>query len=253
MTAPQHPHESAGGGPSRPGGGRGRAVSATPSSGSDVEDVEPTLRTLAGDPLNRSPEVEAFFGDSYGRVRSFAELLADQGILRGLIGPRELTRVWERHILNSAALEPFLPEGLLADVGSGAGLPGMVLAAMDPNRQVVLIEPMERRTAWLFEAAEATGINNVTVVRGRAEEVTDVVEADVITARAVAPIDKLVKWCAPLLAPTGQMVFLKGRSALEELERAKYVLRKHGLQGAVHSAPSIAGVDATTVVTLTRS
>ncbi|WP_430867995.1 16S rRNA (guanine(527)-N(7))-methyltransferase RsmG [Demequina aurantiaca] len=234
------------------GSGDGRAFSSTPSSGSDAADVDPALRTLSADPLNESPALAEFFGESYGRVRSFAELLADQGILRGLIGPRELTRVWERHILNSAALAPFLPEGVLADVGSGAGLPGLVLAAMQPERPVVLIEPMERRTAWLFEAAEATGIDNVTVVRGRAEEVADVVEADVITARAVASIDKLVKWCAPLLAPTGKMVFLKGRTAPEELERAKYVLRKHGLQGAVHSAPTIPGVDVTTVVTLTR-
>lgn len=231
----------------------GKVFSSTPSSGSHVDDVDPSLRTLAGDPLNGSPAVEKFFGESYDRVRSFAELLADQGILRGLIGPRELTRVWERHILNSAALAPFLPAGVLADVGSGAGLPGMVLAAMDPARQVVLVEPMERRTAWLFEAAEATGIDNVTVVRGRAEEVSEVVEADVITARAVASVDKLVKWCAPLLAPAGQMVFLKGRSAPEELERAKYVLRKHGLQGSVHTAATIDGIEPTTVVTLTRS
>lgn len=234
-------------------GDGGRRVSATPGPGSKVDDVEPALRTLAGDPLNDSPSLEEFFGESYARVRSFAELLADQGILRGLIGPRELTRVWERHILNSAALAPFLPEGTLADVGSGAGLPGMVLAAMDPSRPVVLIEPMERRVSWLFEAAEATGISNVTVVRGRAEEVSEVVEAEVITARAVAPIDKLVKWCAPLLSPSGSMVFLKGRSAPEELERAKYVLRKHGLLGAVHAAPTIEGVEPTTVVTLTRS
>lgn len=227
-------------------------VSATPPSGSDVTDVDPTLRTLAGDPLDGSPLIEAFFGEAFPRVQAFAELLADQGILRGLIGPRELVRVWERHILNSAALEPFLPAGVLADVGSGAGLPGMVLAAMNPERQVVLIEPMERRTAWLFEAASVIGIDNVTVVRGRAEEVVEVVEADVITARAVASIDKLVKWCEPLLSPAGQMVFLKGRSAPDELERAKYVLRKHGLTGAVHSAPTIASVEPTTVVTLTR-
>lgn len=230
-----------------------KGVTATPRSGSDVSDVDPTLRTLDGDPLNDSPLIEDFFGQAYPRVRAFAELLADQGILRGLIGPRELVRVWERHILNSAALDPFLPAGILADVGSGAGLPGMVLAAMNPERPVVLIEPMERRTAWLFEAASVTGIANVTVVRGRAEEVAEVVQADVITARAVASIDKLVKWCAPLLSPAGQMVFLKGRSAPDELERAKYVLRKHGLTGAVHTAPSIAGVEPTTVVTLTRS
>lgn len=231
----------------------GRTVTSTPTSDSRVEDIEPELRTLAGDPLNGSSELENFFGESYGRVRAFAELLADQGILRGLVGPRELTRIWERHILNSAALAPFLPTGVLADVGSGAGLPGLVLAAMQPDRSVVLIEPMERRTAWLFEAAESSGIDNVTVVRGRAEEVSEVVAADVITARAVASIDKLVKWCAPLLADKGQMVFLKGRSAPDELERAKYVLRKHGLQGAVHTAATIAGVEPTTVVTLTRS
>lgn len=236
-----------------PDDGATRAVSATPASGSRAEDVDPALRTLDSDPLNASPALEEFFGDSYARVRGFAELLADQGILRGLIGPRELTRIWERHILNSAALAPFLPAGTLADVGSGAGLPGMVLAAMEPTRSVVLIEPMERRTAWLFEASEILGIDNVTVVRGRAEEVAEVVEADVITARAVASIDKLVKWCAPLLAPTGRMVFLKGRSAPDELESAKYVLRKHGLQGAVHSAPSIPGIEPTTVVTLTRA
>lgn len=230
-----------------------RAVTSTPASGSQTLDVDPALRTLDGDPLNGSAALAEYFGESYGRVSAFAELLADQGILRGLIGPRELTRVWERHILNSAALAPFLPEGVLADVGSGAGLPGMVLAAMQPERSVVLIEPMERRTAWLFEAAEATGINNVTVVRGRAEEVSEVVAADVITARAVASVDKLVKWCAPLLSDTGRMVFLKGKSAHDELERAKYVLRKHGLQGAVHAAPTIAGVEPTTVVTLTRS
>jgi 16S rRNA (guanine527-N7)-methyltransferase len=230
-----------------------RPVTSTPSSGSEAIDVDPALRTLAGDPLHGTTELKEYFGESFGRVNAFAELLADQGILRGLIGPRELTRVWERHILNSAALAPFLPAGTLADVGSGAGLPGMVLAAMQPERSVVLIEPMERRTAWLFEAAEATGIKNVTVVRGRAEEVSEVVQADVITARAVASIDKLVKWCAPLLSSTGQMVFLKGRSASEELERAKYVLRKHGLQGTVYTAETIAGVEPTTVVTLTRS
>jgi 16S rRNA (guanine527-N7)-methyltransferase len=197
--------------------------------------------------------LEEFFGEAYVRVRAFAELLADQGVLRGLIGPRELSRVWERHILNSAALAPFLPEGVLVDVGSGAGFPGLVLAAMEPNRSVVLVEPMERRTAWLFEAAEASGIGNVSIVRGRAEEVADLVSGDVVTARAVAPIDKLAKWCAPLLADDGKMVFLKGRSAPEELDRAKYVLRKLGLQGSVHTAPTLEGVEPTTVVTLTRS
>jgi len=147
---------------------------------------------------------------------------------------------------------PFLGDGVLVDIGSGAGLPGLVIAAMEPNRRVVLVEPMERRTVWLREASEHLGLNNVTIVRGRAEEVRDVVEADVITARAVAAIDKLVKWTAPLLAPTGRMALLKGRSAAEELEKAKYALRRAGLVGEVHSAPTVPGLEATTVVTLTR-
>ena len=215
-------------------------------------EVPAELRTLANDPLNGDARVAEYLGDSFPRVQAFAELLADQGVLRGLIGPRELTRVWERHILNSAAVVPFLGQGTIVDVGSGAGLPGMVIAAMLPDRQVVLVEPMERRTTWLFEAAERCGIDNTIVVRGRAEEVRESVEADVITARAVASIDKLVKWCAPLLSDTGSMALLKGRTAPDELERAKYVLRKAKLMGQVHEAATIDGVDPTTVVTLSR-
>jgi len=206
--------------------------------------------TLADDPLHGSVEVREYFGDAFPRVNAFAELLADQGMLRGLIGPREVARLWDRHILNSAAVVPFLRDGTIVDVGSGAGLPGLVVAAMVPERRVVLVEPMERRTTWLFEAAEHCGIDNVTVVRGRAEEVREVVEADVITARAVASIDKLVKWSAPLLGDGGEMALLKGRSAPDELERAKYVLRKFGLVGSVHQAPTIAGLEPTTVVRL---
>ncbi|WP_062070493.1 16S rRNA (guanine(527)-N(7))-methyltransferase RsmG [Demequina sediminicola] len=220
---------------------------------SENEEVPAELRTLANDPLEGDPAVAEFFGDSFERVESFANLLADQGVLRGLIGPRELTRIWERHILNSAAVVPFLGTGTIVDVGSGAGLPGLVIAAMLPERTVVLVEPMERRTAWLFEAAERCGIDNAIVVRGRAEEVRESVEADVVTARAVASIDKLVKWCAPLLSDQGSMAFLKGRSAPDELERAKYVLRRAGLVGEVHDAATLASVEPTTVVTLTRA
>ncbi|WP_061961280.1 16S rRNA (guanine(527)-N(7))-methyltransferase RsmG [Demequina flava] len=216
------------------------------------DEVPPELRTLVNDPLNGSALLQDYFSDAYPRVSAFAELLADQGVLRGLIGPRELTRVWERHILNSAAVVPFLGEGTIVDVGSGAGLPGLVIGAMMPERRVVLVEPMERRTAWLFHAAEECGIDNVVVVRGRAEEVRESVEADVITARAVASIDKLVKWCLPLLSDGGSMALLKGRSAPDELERAKYVLRRANLVGEVHEASTIEGVEPTTVVTLER-
>ncbi len=209
--------------------------------------------TLADDPLHGSPAVREHFGDAYPRVLEFATMLAAEGVERGLIGPREVTRLWERHILNSAALSPYLPAGVVADVGSGAGLPGMVLAAMDPNRDYVLIEPMERRTQWLLESARECGIDNVRVIRGRAEEVAESVQADVVTARAVAAIDKLVKWCAPLLTPNGRLVLLKGRSAADELERAKYSLRKQRFTGEIHQAGTIEGVEPTTVVVLSRS
>lgn len=215
-------------------------------------DADTGARDLSLDPLDGDPGVSAYLGARYDDVRAFGLLLADQGVLRGLIGPREMTRIWERHLLNSAAVVPFLGDGTVADVGSGAGLPGMVIAAMEPGRRVVLVEPMERRVEWLLEATRALGLSNVTVVRGRAEEVSDVVTADVVTARAVASIDKLVKWCAPLLAPGGRMVFLKGRTAADELDRAKYVLRKHSLTGTVHSAATVAGVEPTTVVSLQR-
>ena len=209
--------------------------------------------TLDADPLHGDPRIREYFGDIYPRVLSFAELLAAEGAERGLIGPREVSRLWERHILNSAALAPYLGEGRVADVGSGAGLPGMVLAAMDPSRDYVLIEPMERRTQWLFEVAAQCGIDNVRVVRGRAEEVAESVEADVVTARAVAAIDKLVKWCSPLLSTQGRLVLLKGRSAADELDRAKYTLRKQRFSGEIYTAGTIEGVEPTTVVVLTRS
>src|SRR6188768_4417493 len=209
------------------------------------------VRDLSLDALEGDPAVAAYLGARYDAVHRFGLLLADQGELRGLIGPREMTRIWDRHLLNSAAVVPFLGPGVLVDVGSGAGLPGLVIASMEPERRVVLVEPMERRTAWLREAAETLGLDNVTVLRGRAEEVRESVEASVVTARAVAAIDKLVKWCAPLLAPDGRMAFLKGRSAAEELDKAKYALRRAGLVGEVHSAPTVPGLEATTVVTLT--
>ena len=215
--------------------------------------TDDVLEPPQGDPLSGSAAVREYFGDAYPRVLAFADMLSAEGVERGLIGPREIGRIWERHILNSAALAPYLGEGRVADVGSGAGLPGMVLAAMDPSRDYVLIEPMERRTQWLFEVAAQCGIDNVRVVRGRAEEVAESVEADVVTARAVAAIDKLVKWCSPLLSPQGRLVLLKGRSAADELDRAKYTLRKQRFSGEIYTAGTIEGVEPTTVVVLTRS
>ncbi len=214
----------------------------TPSPDAPATD----LASIDGDALRE------LLGSRFDAVSSFAALLAQEGEMRGLIGPRELDRLWERHILNSAAVVPFLSEGHIVDVGSGAGLPGLVVAAMLPERDVTLIEPMERRVAWLIEAAAHVGLNNVRVLRGRAEEFREGVEADTLTARAVASIDKLVKWCAPLLAENGSMALLKGRSAADEIERAKYALRKARLTAEVVSAPTLPGLEPTTVVRLAR-
>ena len=196
--------------------------------------------------------LRSLLGNRYDAVAMFAAMLADQGEKRGLVGPRELERLWGRHILNSAAVVPFLGPGRIVDVGSGAGLPGIVIAAMLPDREVVLVEPMERRVAWLEEAAAEIGLDNVTVRRARAQEVTGDLKADALTARAVASIDKLVKWCLPLLSETGHMALLKGRAAADEIERAKYVLRKAGLSAEILTAPTLAGLEPTTVVRIVR-
>lgn len=214
----------------------------TPSPDAPATD----LASIDGDALHD------LFGSRFEAVASFASLLAQEGEVRGLIGPRELDRLWERHILNSAAVVPFLGNGDIVDVGSGAGLPGLVIAAMLPDRDVTLIEPMERRVAWLTEAADHVGLTNVRVLRGRAEEFWEGVEAGALTARAVASIDKLIKWCAPLLAENGSMALLKGRSAADEIERAKYALRKARLTAEVISAPTLPGLEPTTVVRLAR-
>jgi len=196
--------------------------------------------------------LRVFLGVGYEAVVEFAEMLAEVGETRGLIGPHERERLWERHILNSAAVVPFLGAGRIIDVGSGAGLPGIVVAAMLPDREVVLVEPMERRVAWLDEASQALGLNNVTVVRARAEEVPWSIRADALTARAVASVDKLVKWCLPLLSETGHMALLKGRTAADEVDRAKYVLRKAQLTAEILTAPTLDGMEPTTVVRISR-
>ena len=230
--------------PQTPGGSDHDPVDDTPFAVSDADNTD--LKTL--DPA----ALRGFFGERLEPVLAFATLLAAEGETRGLIGPRELDRLWERHILNSAAVVPFLGGGRIVDVGSGAGLPGLVIGAMLPDREVTLVEPMERRVAWLEEAASTVGLSNVVVVRGRAEEVRGAVTADVVTARAVASLDKLIKWCLPLLAADGHMALLKGRSAAGEVDRAKYALRKARLAAHVEAAPTLPGLEPTTVVRLTR-
>ncbi|MDF2994196.1 MAG: rRNA ((527)-N(7))-methyltransferase RsmG [Microbacterium sp.] len=203
--------------------------------------------------LSRDALIE-YFGTSFPLIERFADRLRDEGELRGLIGPRELPRIWDRHILNSAAVVPFLPEtGLIADIGSGAGLPGIVIAAMRPQASVFLIEPMERRCAWLTEVASDLELTNVEVKRGRAEEYHDAFECDAVTSRAVAALDKLVRMSLPLVRPGGEMIVLKGRNVTREIDPARKVLRRlRGSEPEILDAPTIPGVETTTVVRIVR-
>jgi 16S rRNA (guanine527-N7)-methyltransferase len=177
------------------------------------------------------PPVEAIevFGATLDTARQFAELLATDGVTRGLIGPRETSRLWERHLLNCAVVADLVPErGELVDIGSGAGLPGVVLAMLRPQVRVILLEPMLRRSVFLDECVARLGLTNATVVRGRAEEMTGTIRADIATARAVAPLDRLAGWAAGVLKPGGQILAIKGESAAEELAAAKPVLSRLG-------------------------
>ncbi len=177
------------------------------------------------------PEVaRTVFGERFPLAAKFAELLATEGVIRGLIGPREAPRIWDRHILNCAVLEELIPlSASVIDVGSGAGLPGIVLAVVRPDLQVTLVEPLARRTAFLEEAVQQLDLSGVTVVRGRAEELTGKLPpADITTARAVAPLDRLAGWCLPLTAVGGRLLAMKGSSAREEVDEHRAALQKLG-------------------------
>ncbi|AEN11180.1 MULTISPECIES: 16S rRNA (guanine(527)-N(7))-methyltransferase RsmG [unclassified Streptomyces] len=176
-------------------------------------------------------EARAVFGEFFPEAVRYAELLADAGVKRGLIGPREVPRLWGRHLLNCAVLSEAVPEGVtVCDVGSGAGLPGIPLALVRPDLKITLLEPLLRRTNFLQEVVELLGLDHVTVVRGRAEEVLgSLPPVHVVTARAVAPLDRLAGWGVPLLRPYGEMLALKGGTAEEEIQGARAALSKLGV------------------------
>ena len=198
------------------------------------------------------PEAAVVFGDALAQAERYAELLATDGVTRGLIGPRETGRLWDRHLLNCAVVAELLPaRGELVDIGSGAGLPGVVLALLRPSLRVVLLEPLLRRSVFLDECVAELGLRNVTVLRARAEERQAVasIAADVATARAVAPLDRLVGWAAGLLRPGGQLLAIKGQSAADELTAAAPVLSRLGVRSAeVLQAGHGRVISATTVV-----
>lgn len=168
------------------------------------------------------------FGDRIDVARAFTEHLARWGEELGLIGPLELPRLWSRHVINSVLVAPLLRPGRVGDVGSGAGLPGLVLALARPDVDFVLIEPMERRVEWLSAEAGRLGLENVTVLRARAEEAPQE-QLDQVTARAVSALSKLIPITAPLLRPGGEMIFMKGERVGEEIAAAQKVIRKHRL------------------------
>ena len=165
------------------------------------------------------------FGDHIESARSFTSQLVARGEELGLIGPLEPARIWSRHILNCALLTPMLRPGLVGDVGSGAGLPGLVLAISRPDVDFVLIEPMERRVDWLRGEAERLGLTNTTVLRARAEDVRLDRPLDQVTARAVSALGKLIPITAPLVRRGGEMIFMKGARVEEELAAAGKAVR----------------------------
>lgn len=185
--------------------------------------------------MDTAAEVEAeptiaaeLFGDRIGLARQFTDALAREGEERGLIGPLELPRLWTRHILNSVIAAPLF-HGRVADIGSGAGLPGLVLAIARPDVQWTLIEPMERRVTWLNEQVTALGLENVEVLRARAEDVRPPEGFDVVTARAVSALRTLIPITAPLARDGGELAFLKGLNVENEIDAAQKAIKKHRL------------------------
>jgi 16S rRNA (guanine527-N7)-methyltransferase len=177
-----------------------------------------------------TPEVEpaiaeAVFGIGLVQARAYSQLLIRDGDILGLLGPREMPKLWSRHILNSAVVAELVNPGeTVADVGSGAGLPGIPMAIAQPESHFTLIEPMERRSDWLLETVEELGLKNVSIKRARAEEVGDVF--DVVTARAVSALPKLLRLCVPLTRDGGQILALKGSKAAEEIEDSRNLMKK---------------------------
>jgi 16S rRNA (guanine527-N7)-methyltransferase len=179
------------------------------------------------------PAAAVVFGDRLPLAVRYAKLLLTDGVERGLVGPREAPRVWERHLLNCAVVEQGIEaDALVVDVGSGAGLPGIVLAVARPDVSVILVEPLARRSAFLTEAVASLGLDRITVVRARAEEVERgrprLDPADVVTARALAPLDRLAAWCLPLASHGGRVLALKGQSAVEEVAAHRETIARLG-------------------------
>ncbi|KPG85609.1 16S rRNA (guanine(527)-N(7))-methyltransferase RsmG [Frigoribacterium sp. RIT-PI-h] len=199
--------------------------------------------------LEVEPAVTAtIFGDRLDVVRRYVADLAQHGEELGLIGPLELPRLWTRHVINCGLLAPLLVSGRVGDIGSGAGLPGLVLAAARPDATLVLIEPMERRVDWLTAEAERMGLDNVEVVRARAEDVQLDGWLDQATARAVSALSKLIPLTAPLVKTGGQLLLMKGARVDDEIAAARKVIARHHLIDVEARELGVGLVDETTRV-----
>ena len=196
---------------------------------------------------------DRLYRDNYKTIRQYVDILVSRGVDWGLIGPREIGRLWERHILNSIALESLIPEGCrVADVGSGAGLPGIPLAILRPDLEMTLIEPMLRRSNFLTEALDELGLDDrVTVVRGRAEDAD--LHVDVVVSRDVAKLATLINWTADLIVESGSLLALKGQSADDEVVKAKKELSKRRLSAEVLLIRADPAADVTRAVRVRRA
>ena len=204
------------------------SVSTNSGDGPDSVDLEVSVELEV--PRETDTAAEALFGDRLGLARTYAHALATTGAERGLIGPREVPRIWDRHLLNCVALAELIPPGVeLADVGSGAGLPGLPIAIARPDVTVYLVEPLLRRVVWLRQVVLQLGLSNVEIIRSRANAVAETDQTfDVVTARAVAPLTGLLDLCLPLVRSGGELLAMKGDSAAEELIEAEETLKQLG-------------------------
>lgn len=195
----------------------------------------------------------AVYGQRFELISRYVDILTGRGIEWGLLGPREPERIWSRHILNCAALSELLPEGMdVVDIGSGAGLPGLPVAILRPDLQVTLVESLKRRSEFLELAVDELGLGDrVRVIRGRAEE--QKLSPDVVTCRAVAPLDKLIKWTAPHFLPDGQLIALKGERAEAEVEEHASELARRRLSATVMSIRAHQLAEPTQAVVVRRS
>ena len=193
---------------------------------------------------------EEVFGEAWPAIRRYVDILATDGVTRGLIGPRETDRLWERHVLNSVAITALTrADADLVDVGSGAGLPGIPLALLRPDLRVALLEPLLRRVTFLTETVDALDLTDrVRVIRSRAEDHAE--QYDVVAARAVAPLGRLIQWCAPLRRSSGVILALKGRSAAAEVANAGPELAETGLAVEQLSVSAHPALEPATVIRL---